>query len=369
LGIVPFAWENTLAGLHSCWYFVTLFTFVALWGLLCHNSLTWQWWLGAISGLSAFFNIASGILVFPIIIVIKLYLVVVDRSKKKCFYSNTIDHLMTVFISILIAGFCFTLLPQKLHQTQFSHELVLNFSKAMAWPWTNSIYLSLLIYFPFLTLIIKIILQMQKPSRGELFVLGLGGWVILQTISMVSVRGGVAPRYMDILACGIIVNFLAFHFILQTWHSSWVKRSINGYICLWLIIFGYGLYDLMVNTWPAVEGRRVACIEQMQNVRNFIFTGDINTLKNKPFFHIPYPSPEILADRLTNPQLRSILPSSLTSPIPLPANQGGTGMLSMITTYLLENGKVLFFCGLWLLLYLTFQMSKRCQFNHVLSAL
>jgi hypothetical protein len=107
----------------------------------------------------------------------------------------------------------------------------------------------------------------------------------------------------------------------------------------------------------------------MQNVRNFIFTGDITTLKDKPFFHIPYPSPEILADRLTNPQLRSILPSSLTSPIPLPANQGGTGMLSMITTYLLENGKVLFFCGLWLLLYLTFQMSKRYQFNHVLSAL
>jgi len=344
LGTIPFAWENSLAGLHSCWYLLLLFTFVALWGLLCYDNFTWQWWLGAISGLSAFFNIASGLLVLPVIIIIKLYLLMIDKG-------NRLKHLPTLVISILIASFCVALLPQKLHQTQLN-EFVLSFSRTLAWPWINglSAWLGLLMYLPFLALLLKIVLRAQKPSRGELFVLGLGGWVIVQVAAMVSVRGSApAPRYMDILACGIIANFLAFQFISQTEHSGWVKRSINGYAYLWLIVFGYGLYNLNLNTWPAIEYKRATSIEQLSNVRNFIATGDITTLKDKPFLYIPFPNYEHLVSCLTNPQLRNILPSSLTSPTLLPANQGGTGILSVMATGLLTSGQILFFLGLWLL--------------------
>lgn len=345
LSAIPFGWESSLAGLHTGWYLVLLFTFVTLWGLLCHHHFTWQWWLGAGSGLSAFFTIASGLLVLPVVITVKLYLLVIDKA-------NRLKHLPTLVISLLLAGFCAALLPQKLHQTQLS-EFMLSVSRTLAWPWTNSSWLGLLIYLPFLILLLKIVLRAQKPSPGELFVLGLGGWVILQAVAMASVRGvsGSAPawRYMDILACGIIANFLAFQLISATWHSGWIKYSINGYACLWLIVFGYGLYNLMVNTWPAIEHRRTASIEQLRNVRNFISTGNIETLKNKPFLYIPYPDPGVLASRLTDPQLRSILPSSITSLTPLPLNQGGNGILSVIATWLLEKGQILFFLGLWLL--------------------
>jgi hypothetical protein len=156
----------------------------------------------------------------------------------------------------------------------------------------------------------------------------LGGWVILQAASIAYARsqGGNTPdsRYMDILMWGIIVNFLSFYLITQTWYGlpRWIKPYFNQLISLWIVFFVLGIGVLFVkDTWPGIQYKNLLSHEQLKNTREFIRTGQLSVLKNKPHLHLPYPVPEHLARWLANPKMRSILPHSLTVPPLLQSHQ------------------------------------------------
>jgi len=133
-----------------------------------------------------------------------------------------------------------------------------------------------------------------------------------------------ASRYMDILALGIIVNLLAFHFITKPWYGlpDKIKNYFNFSTCLWKwsVIFGIGWIMITV-TWPTIQLKSIQSIEQLKNTHEFIRTGKTSVLQNKPLMHIPYPNPEWLAGLLSNPQLRTILPHTLTIPSLFQSNQ------------------------------------------------
>jgi len=319
---LPYGWENTLWSFQSAWYLVMLLTLLALWGLLYHENFTWKWWLGAICGFFAFFNVASGFSVFLVIITIKLYLLAVDHGKRA-------SHLPTLLISIAITSICVMLIAKTPHQAININEFLWALGSNLAWPWVSYPSLSLLLYLPFFALLVRLISLRHKPSQAELFVLALGGWVILQAIGIAYARGGnvvyiqgAGPnsRYMDILALGIIVNLLAIHLIAQPWYGlpAKVKLRLKFYASLWGLLVVFGLYSLLstgvIGGMPALQWVKARNIDHLKHSRDFILTGDINVLKNKPFKHIPYPIPEYLANLLSNMQLRSILPRSLAVP-------------------------------------------------------
>jgi hypothetical protein len=321
---IPYAWENTLASFQSQFYMMLLFTLIALWGLL-QNNFSFKWWIGVIFALSAVFTVASGFFILLVLIVLKLYLIVVDVGKR-------LSHLPTLFVSIAIISISVMLMVRvpghSFLMAKNISEFMLTFGKALAWPGVIYPWLSLVLYLPFLALVFRTLWLRRKPSHAELFVLTLGGWVILQAASMAYARsaGGSAPasRYMDILALGVIVNLLAFYFIAQTWYGlpRLLKPYFNTSVCLWKLLVILGIGGLMVmGSWPAIQQRHAQGIEQLKNTREFIRTGELSTLQNKPFLHVPFPNPEHLASLLANPQLRAILPHTLTVPTLLQSHQ------------------------------------------------
>ncbi|OQY54754.1 MAG: hypothetical protein B6247_10560 [Candidatus Parabeggiatoa sp. nov. 2] len=283
---VPYAWENTLASFQS--HFIIL----------------------------------------PLI-VLKLYLIVIDAGKR-------VSHLPTLLVGLIITtGSVILILLILVNVPHHSvlragnlNEFMQAFGKALAWPWITPPWISLVLYLPFLALVFRTLWLRRKPSQAELFVLALGGWVILQAASMAYARGvgGMAPasRYMDILALGVIVNLLAFYFMAQSWYGlpNRIKPYLNTSACLWIGLVILGLGELAVmDSWHAIQNRGLHYEKQLKNTREFIRTGHLSVLQNKPFLHIPYPSAERLAQLLAHPQLRAILPHSLVVPPLLQSQQ------------------------------------------------
>jgi hypothetical protein len=321
---VPYAWENTLASFQSQFYMMLLFSLITLWGLL-QNNFSLKWWIGVVFALSAGFTVASGFFMLIVLIVLKLYLIVIDAGKR-------VSHLPTLLVSLGITMLCVMLIVRPPgHSYLFAKdvsEFMLVFGKALAWPWITPPWISIVLYLPFLALVFRTLWLRRKPSAAELFVLALGGWLILQAASMAYARGvgGMAPasRYMDILALGVIVNLLAFYFMAQSWYGlpNRIKPYLNTSACLWIGLVILGLGELAVmESWAAIQKRALHYEKQLKNTREFIRTGHLSVLQNKPFLHIPYPSAERLAQLLTHPQLRAILPHSMVVPPLLQSQQ------------------------------------------------
>ncbi|MBE9562589.1 MAG: hypothetical protein IMF12_06980, partial [Proteobacteria bacterium] len=254
---LPYGWENIIASFQSAFYIMLLFTLILLWGLLLHDNFSFKWWLGAIFALLAIFTVASGFLILLVIIVLKLYLMIID---------NRPTHLPTLLISIVITSISIVLIVRIVNNEVLMAnnitEFMLAFGKALAWPWIEYPFVSLILYLPFLTFVFRILWLRHKPSQAELFVLALGGWVILQAASIAYARGagGImqASRYMDMLALGVIVNVLAFYFIAKHWHglSHQIKLFLNIGICFWALFVMLGMIGLTImGSWPHIQQR------------------------------------------------------------------------------------------------------------------
>jgi hypothetical protein len=323
LWTLPYAWENILGGFHSCWYFFNLFTLLAFWGVLLHRHFTWQWWLGMLSGFLVYFNLATGFFALLVIVVIKLYLLIIDTENRK-------SQIPTLLLSSIIVITCVLLTVQMpTYSVTMAHsadkfQFWQAFGTALAWPWVlPGKWLGLLTYLPFFILVIHTVRWRRHPSPAELLVLALGGWTLLQAASMSYARTGLsipAFRYMDILALGTLANLLAIYFITPTWKNwpSGVKFATNTLACFWLLFWVLGIINLTTTIWPIIEKKHIDSIEQLNNTRNFLLSGDINSLRNKI---IPYPIPERLAGLLANPKLRRMLPHSLAVPNLLESSQ------------------------------------------------
>ena len=323
---LPYGWESILGGSHHFpYYLMILFSVISAWGLLLHDNFSWKWWLGAICALAAYFNLASGFFMSVVIIILKLYLIAIDKGNRR-------SHLPTLLICALITMISVMLLVKiPGHAVLKAHsvtDFLLTFGKSLAWPWVIYPWLSLILYLPLLVLVFRIVWLRRYPSPAEIFVLVLGGWVILQAASMGYARGagGSSPtsRYMDILAFGVLVNLFAFYFITQSWYglACRIKPAFHVFACFWQVLVVIGLGGLtVVGSWSAIQQKQFQGIEQLKNTREFIRTGQISALQNKPLLHIPYPDPNRLAYLLANPKLRRILPHTLTVPPLLQSEQ------------------------------------------------
>lgn len=329
---LPYGWENILVACSNNHSLMILFSVIAAWGLLSNDNFSWKWWLGASCALAAYFNTASGFFMSVVIIILKLYLIAIDKGNRR-------SHLPTLIICALITMISVMLLVKVPgHAVLKAHsvtDFLLAFGKALAWPWVTYPWLSLILYLPLLALVLRIVWLRRYPSPAELFILALGGWVILQAASMGYARsiGGSSPasRYMDSLAFGVVVNLLAFYFITQPWYglAHWMKSTLHVFACFWQVLVVIGLGGLTVlGSWPAIQQKQFQGMEQLKNTREFIRTGQISALQNKPFLHIPYPDPNRLASLLANPKLRRILPHTLTVPPLLQSNQPNSSFIA-----------------------------------------
>lgn len=316
LGAIPFGWINIIWGFQTAWYLLLGFTILTFWGIILHQNFTWQWWIGIVAGILASLDLASGFLALLVVLAIKLYLMTIKGEK-------ITDHLPLLRIVLLMTGVSlFQLWNAPKHSELYSKDpshFFLALGKFIAWPWVDYPILSLLIYLPFLALVVKIWRLRRQPSKGELFLITLGGWVILQAVAMAIARGageGVhsISRYWEIMSLGILVNLFSFSFLSQSWYelSPRIKRHLNVLVHIWGVLIVVGIYTLMIQAISDITVKRLTSKDQLNNVRTFLRTGNVKTIKTFPA--APYHATETLANYLKRPKFRSLLSSSLATP-------------------------------------------------------
>jgi len=169
----------------------------------------------------------------------------------------------------------------------------------------------------------------SRGLRGEddRVLLGLGAWTLMHAAAIALARGargaGPASRYMDILAVGLVVNIAAALALTRRVAPPHRHRLARAALAAWLLVPGIAGFELLRTELRHVQGNAALLLQQVRNVRRYIATDDMSTLRDKPFQHIPYPAADPLADRLRSPYIRSILPPSVRRPLHLEPEERG----------------------------------------------
>lgn len=176
----------------------------------------------------------------------------------------------------------------------------------------------------------------RKPDRSNADgLLLVGSWCFLQLLAMSYARGvdglGPQPRYLDIHVLFLAVNAAAMVLLVCGRRTGapgeggrgpapWVLRLGTLWGVILIVAVTAELSDTVRWRLPALAKQGEA---QVANVRGYLATGDRETyLYGKARLDIPYPDPDLLADMLDDPVIRSFLPAVLQSPVVIEPDPG-----------------------------------------------
>ena len=309
---IPYGWENTLAGFQSQFYFLLLFSFVFLWGIVQYGLSGRLRFLVVILSCAvlSFISLASGALT----IAAGIGVLGTQRMRGVQRNKTAIGLILFLFTSFIVAV---ALTPTisghaVLKATSFgSYSQAVG--KAMSWP-AKPIF-GIFMYMPMLVFMVWQLFNRSISRRMPWFVFAMCLWVVGQILSIgygrtVSV---LSPRYLDVFSIGLIVNFaciLILRDACKVWASFFKYFSI-----FWLLLIMNGFSRTIPNTIADLQEKRYTGEEQEKNVRAYLTSGDFSHLENKPFLHIPYPSAERLKTLLDNEVIQTFLPGNLAQPL------------------------------------------------------
>jgi hypothetical protein len=178
----------------------------------------------------------------------------------------------------------------------------------------------------------------RDAQPAEWFLLGLLAWVFGQALATSYGRAiaVLAPRYLDLLAIGILANFACLLWFLDrvTERKRVVARIV---IVLWLGLVAVGMY----RQWPImtaeIEHKRQIGLAEQANVTGFLRTGDKSYIEGKPFLETPYPDAARLIRLLSDPEIRTILPAAI---VPANVTERREGRLDKTVAVLLGHAYV-----------------------------
>lgn len=303
----PFSWENTLVGFQVQFYFLLWFALLHIWLTLRCDRFKLSWGLGQLCGLLGLLSMGSGFFSsLAIVAVLGLRLVQERRW--------TIQQATSVAIALVFATTGAVIKPHVPgHDVLMAHsigELISMTLRMLAWPGSAVFPWSLLLLIPAVVFTIRCF--STRPLRnGDAILLALLAWVFLQILATAYARGGtgiLASRYMDLFAVNAALGFISVHRVF-----SEKRRTVVAFV--WLIATAAGAIAEGHQQWRqsivAVVLQKRHCEE---HVRAYLHTDDPSHLLGKPFQDIPYPSGELLIQRLASPAIRGIMPPSVRTP-------------------------------------------------------
>jgi hypothetical protein len=318
---LPFGWENTLAGFQSAFYFLLLFTLLALWLTTRHPAGSSRWVLGWFFALCCLFTSAGGLITPVALLVPPLLRFVSGRQWWKELGLN-----ICAAAGVIAVGLATASPPLPHHQPYRAGTvgaLATALARNAAWPWIDSPALSVMMWLPVLVMVLMAVRRIRPATELERLTCALAVWTGLQALALAYSRGvgGAAPasRYMDILSLGFIANAMAFLVIHDRVTGQPFKASLTmGVLATWLVFALVGMAGMTEDALRTGAFTRRAWMDAYtRNVREFLSTDDASTFVAKPFpFQVPYSNPLVLAHAwLRHPYLRGILPSDIREPL------------------------------------------------------
>jgi len=314
---LPFAWENTLAGFQSAFYLLIIFSVLALWLLSESDSLSPRWWLGFVSGILAFFSLASGSLTIATMVVMALYfyLTGVIRNRRQ---------LVGLFFLTALFLACALAISETTHNSQLRAQSVAEFGAALlrffSWPYPGHALPALLLLTPILAFVGMMLWRRPSAGARAWVLVAFCVWFLGQgmAISFGRANEPLGSRYLDLCSFGLLVEFCCLLVVAINCRQSSAHRWILALATVWVgaTVMGLGLYT--AEYLPRqLEAKRSQSAHQEANVRNYVRTGDFSHLNNKPPLHIPYPDADALRSLLDMATVRAILPAAIRPPLEL----------------------------------------------------
>jgi hypothetical protein len=337
---VPYAWENTLAGFQTQYYFNLLFSFVALWLLVGTPALSPKWWIGLASAILAWLSLASGLFALA---------AAVPVLASQCIWGEQSRARGTVAIALLAILFAagYGLTPNVAQNHELRSQTMLEFlhavKVALSWPEKKQILGAVLLHVPAAAFLV-----LQWRRRGtpipaaQWFMVALVVWVWGQDASLAYGRAVLvrSSRYLDLYAIGLVANFACLLWSIRQWSAR--PRVRAAFCVVWVAYVALGLYGQRHRIGDELDSKRQDSAAQLENVRGYLTTGNKDYLFGKALLDIPYPRPTRLQGLLDDPDIRRALPTAV-----MPAGDGPNrqGRLDSTVTMLLSHAYVLMIIG------------------------
>jgi hypothetical protein len=325
----PFAWENTLGGFQSQFYFMLLFSLATLWLLGCHRSGSRWWWLGVVTGICALFTVASGFLAGTAVFSFLLLKILRRRDNWQQYVPT-----LAVCTVLTLTGLVLEA-DVPIHRVLMAHSLrdfLTAFCNNLAWPWIVVPPFAILNCLPLLILGWRYLRSREADMQADELVLSLGFWTILSAAATAYARGagGALPqwRYMDTNSFVLIANALAILILLDRWRGRPRLRRFLGVAALaWALVNAAGLVALSARAWQLdIPEARFYWRRHLRSVRAFLATDDMHDLAAKGIPQRPLIFPNRLAWILRDPDIRSRLPACARDPLPVAPAAGATNV-------------------------------------------
>ena len=308
---LPFAWENTLWGFQSQFYFLFLFSWLTIWLLGMNPAWSWKWWLGVVAALAADFTMAAGFLASATVLAMTALAAWKDRN-----WRRQVPTWMVCCLTVAL-GLALKLSLPTDHTTQAgtAGEFLIALGKSLAWPWALKAWYAPFNFVPLLVLA-WVCFRSKEPLRpGEWLIFGVGIWAALQALAGAYARGihGMAPawRYMDSLSFIAIANALA-AFVLLTDHRPKLPcmPCLQFVLAAWTLSCLGGLafltHRVCTRTLAEVAAERAA---QLESTREFSATDDPHAFSSRPDGDRPVPNLDADLWLLRQPVIRALLPA------------------------------------------------------------
>jgi hypothetical protein len=311
---LPFAWENTLWGFQSQFYFLFIFSMLTLWLLALSEPLSVRWWWGAAASVAALFTMASGFLAAAAVGALALAQVMKQPAARR-------RHLVTVgwCAAITLAGLLLKpdIPEHHVFQAHSAGDFLTALGRNLAWPWVVVPLYAPFNLLPLAALGWVYLRSDGKPAPAGRMLLGIGLWAILQCLAVAFSRGagGTNPawRYMDPFSFLAIANCLSICLLL-TRHRSRLRFVPLWYAAAAVWVFGcvtglWFLTDRAVNTY--IPETALDQADQLKTARAFMATGDADPLRHQRSSAVIVPNVDAVVWLLRRPDLRRVLPACL----------------------------------------------------------
>ncbi|MEP9366142.1 hypothetical protein [Xanthobacter sp. VNH20] len=309
---IPFAWENVLAGFQSQFYFVLLFSIISL-ALFCvAQAFDLRWGLGVLFSILAYFSMSAGGCTLVIAAIITAAQTATGSRKGVREWGGA----AVLFVSgaVLLA-----LVPQLPYHEPLKAHSIGQFFRALqeitSWPLPSVPLAPFLVHAPMVWFTVRVVQERRPLSDPAWLCIGIAGWIGMQELSLAYGRAPavLGSRYFDLINILLMTNFIAVATLLKERVNATVRRPPGlAFAAAWLLIIAMGVGYQAMNAMPAGLMIRAQTGKiQVENVRQYLATGDIAHLKDKPFLQVPYPNADRLAAILNMPEIRGILTPEL----------------------------------------------------------
>ena len=314
---LPFGWENTLNSIHSCWYFMLLFSISGLVAIVGAAAFTARWWLATLLIIASYFSMSGGLISAAAAFAVCLVQVVVRRR------TGLAELLALAILAALTVAMLRTIpmtgeLPEYMaHSTQQFLKAVLSIT---AWPVARNpisamILCAIFIHAPAWLTSLDLIRKRPPFTDRRWLVVALTGWVAMQTIAVAYGRAisPVSSRYVDVFAVALPLNFACLlHFLAEARAPGRRRHIALGAMALWLLLLIPGAGGtLYKHSIPEMVNKGAVGRAETENLRAYLDTKDIRVLQNKAGLDIPYPDANRLAMIVSQPVIRALLPPAL----------------------------------------------------------